>query len=136
MIEMGSGTQSEMDPLTGGIIGGLIEVHRHLGAGLLESSYAKAVGYELRNRHYDVELEVPVNVYYKGLNLGYSYRLDLLINGMVIIELKTVEFLHEVHQAQTLTYLKFGRIQYPQISRALLVNFNAKVLKGNIQRFI
>jgi GxxExxY protein len=117
------------DLLTKQVIGAAIEVHRHLGPGLLESSYQKCLQYEIEQRGLSVRREVPVSVKYKELLVENGYRIDLLVNDELVIETKTVEELNDIHLAQILTYLKFGGFK-----RGLLLNF--KVLKriDGIQR--
>ena len=95
------------DSLTAGVIGAAIEVHRHLGPGMLESSYQKCLEYELLERGYSVAREVSVSIKYKGLTVENGYRIDLLVESELVLETKTVEKLNDIHLAQILTYLKF-----------------------------
>ena len=113
------------------VIGKAIEVHRQLGPGLLESTYQECLYYELINTGLKVEKEKALPIIYKEIKLDYGYRIDLLIESKVVIELKTVEFLTDVHTAQTLTYMKLGNYKL-----GLLLNFNVKLLKEGIKRFI
>jgi GxxExxY protein len=117
------------DPLTGNVIGAAIEVHKALGPGLLESAYQKCMEYELKQRGLDVRREVALPVRFKDLELEYGYRIDLLINDELVVETKTVEAFTEVHEAQILTYMKFGNF-----SKGLLLNFKVKKLADGIKR--
>ncbi|GAB4226442.1 MAG: GxxExxY protein [Chlamydiales bacterium] len=117
------------DSLTGEIIGAAIEVHKKLGQGLLESAYGTCLAYELRLRELKIECEKPQPIYYKDVMLDCGYRLDLLVENQVIVEIKSVSSLVPIHEAQLLSYLKMsGR------NRGLLINFNVKVLKERIRR--
>tara|TARA_R110001583_G_scaffold178822_2_gene335060 strand:- start:2340 stop:2711 length:372 start_codon:yes stop_codon:yes gene_type:complete len=113
------------------IIGKAIEVHRTLGPGLLESAYQECLYYELINKGLKVEKEKALPIVYKDIKLDHGYRIDLLIENKIVIELKTVEFLIDVHTAQILTYMKLGNFKL-----GLLLNFNVKLLKEGIKRFI
>ena len=117
--------------ITENIIGCAIEVHRALGPGLLESAYQECLLYELRAIGYSVQKEVSRPIVYKDITLNQGYRIDLLVENKIVIELKTVERFTEVHSAQILTYMKLG--DYPL---GLLLNFNTKLLKNGIKRFI
>lgn len=121
----------ELNQLTGKIIGSAIEVHRHLGPGLLESTYQKCLKHELQELGLSVKEELALPLAYKDIYLEYGYRIDLLVENTIVIELKTVEFIKEVHKAQTLTYLRLG--QFPI---GLLINFNVSLLKDGITRII
>ena len=105
--------------LTSKIIAAAIEVHRALGPGLLESAYLACLVRELVLRGIPIEQEKPLPVEYKGVRLDCGYRLDLLVNGKVVVELKAVDALHPVHEAQLLTYLKLSGCRV-----GLLINFN------------
>lgn len=113
------------------IIGKAIEVHRVLGKGLLESTYRECLCYELKNAGLIVEKEKPMPVIYKEVRLDYGYRIDLLVENTIVIELKSVDELHELHVAQTLTYMKLG-----QFKTGLLINFNVPVLKDGLKRLV
>ena len=115
--------------LTREIIGAAIEVHRHLGPGLLESAYRRCLMQELSLRGISFESELPVSLQYKGMQLESGYRLDLLIQDAVVVETKSVEALAKVHEAQLLTYLRLGGW-----SVGMLINFNVEVLKNGIRR--
>src|SRR6266404_1530053 len=117
--------------LTGAIIGAAIEVHRELGPGKDEAAYECALAYELGLRGISYQRQKPVPVIYKGVKLDCGYRLDLLANRIVVVEVKSVEALHPVHRAQVLTYLKLGGWKL-----ALLLNFNVAFLKEGIERFV
>ena len=119
------------DTLTGEIIGAAIEVHKNLGPGLLESAYEICLHYELSHRNLKVERQKALPIVYKNIKLDCGYRLDLLVESQVIIEVKSVNQLDEVHEAQMLSYLKFFGG-----GRGLLINFNVKLLKEGIQRII
>ena len=119
----------ENDTLTGEIIGAAIEVHRSLGPGLLESAYVACLAYELRLRKLKVEQEVPLPIFYKDVMLDCGYRLDLVVDDQVIIEVKSVKALTPLHEAQLLSYLKMS-----DYHKGLLINFNVKMLKDGIRR--
>ena len=104
-------------------------VHRTLGPGLLESVYSKALALELRSRGLDVEVEVPVDIFYKGEALGLGFRADLIVGGKVLVELKSVEVMLPVHRKQVLTYLKAKDVKL-----GLLINFGAPLLKDGFER--
>ncbi|WP_339658828.1 GxxExxY protein [uncultured Polaribacter sp.] len=121
----------EENKITQKIIGAAIEVHRTLGPGLLESAYQECLFYELKSLGLSVKKEVSLPIIYKEIKLNHGYRIDLLVNDKIVIELKTVESFTDVHFAQILTYLKLG--EYPL---GLLINFHTKLLKNGIKRFI
>lgn len=123
-------SMEELNKITEAIIGAAIEVHRNLGPGLLESAYRECLRYELLQRGYEAFQEVTLPLTYKGVELDCGYRLDLLVNDAVIVEIKSVDSLAPIHEAQLLSYLKIsgGKI-------GLLLNFNVKMLKhGGIKR--
>jgi len=113
------------------VIGIAIDLHKALGPGLLESAYEKALAYDLREKGFEVKEQVPMPFIYKEVKQELGYRLDLLINDKVVIELKSVEQLAPVHFAQTLTYLKLSGKKL-----GLLINFNTKILKDDIHRIV
>ena len=115
--------------LTKEIISAAIEVHRALGPGLLESAYEECLCRELNLRGIPFERQVPLPVEFKGVRLECGYRLDLLVDKRVVVEIKTVESLLPIHEAQLLTYLKLGGWKV-----GLLINFNVSVLKNGIRR--
>lgn len=113
------------------IIGKAIEIHKILGPGLLESAYKECLYYELISAGLKVEKEKPLPIIYKEIKLEQGYRIDLLVENKVVIELKTVDAFTDVHMAQGLTYLKFGHFKL-----GLLLNFNVMLLKDGLKRFI
>ncbi|AOW17583.1 GxxExxY protein [Polaribacter vadi] len=117
--------------ITEKIIGAAIEVHRTLGPGLLESAYQECLIYELKSLGLKVKKELILPIIYKDLILEHGYRIDLLVENKIVLELKTVDKFTEVHSAQILTYMKLGN--YPL---GLLINFKTKLLKNGIKRFI
>jgi len=118
-----------VNEITEAIIGASIEVHRALGPGLLESAYVQCLCYELRLRQIPFALEVSLPVVYKGLKLDCGYRVDLVVADSVVVEIKAVERLAPVHEAQLLTYLRLGGWK-----AALLINFNVPLLRDGIVR--
>ena len=117
------------DRLTGAIIGAAIEAHRVLGPGLLESCYEECLSYELTAAGISFERQVILPIVYKTIRLSRAYRLDLLVGGEVIVELKTVEKILHEHEIQVLTYLKLSDLE-----RGLIINFNAVPLKSGMRR--
>jgi GxxExxY protein len=117
--------------ITHAIIGAAIEVHKHLGPGLLESAYEECLAHELQLRELRVERQKPVPVVYKETKLECGYRIDLLIEGRIVVELKSIESLGPIHEAIILTYLRMSGYKL-----GLLINFNVSVLKNGIRRFI
>ena len=119
------------DPLTERIIGFAIEVHRQLGPGLLESTYEECLCYELLQSGIAFQRQVPLPVVYKAIRLDCGYRIDIVVEKKIILELKTVERLAPIHEAQLLTYLKLSGVR-----TGLLLNFNSPVLKNGIRRMV
>jgi GxxExxY protein len=119
------------DNLTAKIIGAAIEVHRELGPGLLESVYEECLSHELINQNIPFERQKPIPITYKGLTLDCGFRIDLLVDHQIIVELKTVNTLEKIHDAQVLTYLKLTGLKV-----GLLINFNTLLLKHGIKRLI
>jgi GxxExxY protein len=117
--------------LTEQIIGAAIEVHRNLGPGLLESAYEECLAYELNLRNIHFEKEKPLLVEYKTIRLDCGYRLDFFVEEKVIVELKSVECLLPIHEAQLLTYLKLAKCKI-----GLLINFNVTLLKHGLKRMV
>jgi GxxExxY protein len=113
------------------VIGCAIEVHKLLGPGLLESAYQECLYYEIRQAGLKVQKEKPMPIVYKEVKLDHGYRIDLLVEEKVVIEIKTVEAFNEVHLAQVLTYLRLGNYKLD-----LLFNFQTAVLKNGIKRVI
>ena len=112
------------------VIGCAIEVHRVIGPGFLEGVYENALAVELTHQGIDYQQQVPVRMEYRGINVGTG-RIDLLIEERIIVELKTVEHLAPIHQAQTISYLKATGLEL-----GLLINFNTDVLKNSIKRIV
>lgn len=121
-------TENEISNL---IIGCAIEVHRQLGPGLLESAYQECLCYELIAAGLSVQKELPMPIVYKNIKLDHGYRIDILVENKVVIEIKTVEAFNDVHTAQVLTYMKLGNYKL-----GLLLNFHVMVLKNGIKRLI
>lgn len=123
--------QSDKDPLTREIIGAAIEVHRELGVGILESAYQECLCFELASRGLSVQRQVILPVLYKSVKLDIGYRPDLIVENLVIVELKCVEKLISIHDAQLLTYLRLSGLQ-----RGLLINFQSQPLMSGIKRIV
>ena len=119
-----------MNELTGRVIGAAIEVHRHLGPGLLESAYEQCLGFELGAQGIAFVRQAPLALEYRGHHLDCGYKMDLVVERRLIIELKSVEHLLPIHDAQVLTYLRLSG--YPL---ALMFNFNTVLLKHGLRRF-
>jgi GxxExxY protein len=113
------------------IIGVAIELHKTIGPGLLESAYENALAFDLRQLGLDVKQQVPMPFVYKEVKQDIGYRIDLMVNHKVIIEVKSIEALAPVHFAQALTYLKLSGLKL-----GLLINFNSKLLKEQIHRIV
>jgi len=128
---MGNPEAGALNKLTEQIIGAAIEVHRHLGPGLLESAYEACLAYELERLGLKVEKQKPLPLIYKDIRLDQGYRIDLLVADQVVVELKVVDALMPVHEAQMLSYLKLSGCKL-----GLLINFDVKLLKDGICRFI
>jgi len=122
---------AKFEGLTAGIIGAAIEVHRNLGPGLLESTYEECLEWELRQLGYAVDRQVKVPIVYKGRTLDSTYRLDLLVEKTVIVDIKAVERLADIHHAQVLTYLRHTSREV-----GLLINFNSPLLRDGIKRVV
>jgi GxxExxY protein len=123
--------RDHLNIITGIIIDAALKVHSQLGPGLLESAYKACLAYELRKRGLKVETEVPVPIVYDGLTIDLGYRLDLLVEGAVVVEAKALSKVLPVHQSQTLSHLKLGNYAV-----ALLLNFHNRRLKHGITRFV
>lgn len=121
----------EINQITHEILDSAYKVHTSLGPGLLESAYKACLAYELRKKGLKVEEEKPIPLIYEEVKLDCGYRLDLLVEDAVVVELKTVDAFTDVHFAQILTYLRFAEKKV-----GLLINFNVKSLKDGIKRFI
>lgn len=121
--------KDKRDPLTYEIIGGAIEVHKALGPGLLENAYEQCLAIELSDRGLEVCRQVPVPVFFKGRQIDLAYRMDMLVNDLVVLELKAVEKLMPVHEVQLMTYMRLsGR------KTGLLINFHTPYLRDSIVR--
>jgi GxxExxY protein len=113
------------------VIGAAIEIHKIVGPGLLESAYENALAYELKEFGLDVKQQVSMPFIYKEVKQDVGYRIDLIVNNKILIEVKSVETLAPVHYAQTLTYLRLSGLKL-----GLLINFNTKILKEGIHRIV
>lgn len=121
----------EFDGLSNAVIGCALEVHRELGPGLLESTYEQCLARELSLRAIPFALQVPMPVEYKGVKIDCDYRLDIVVDRMLILELKAAASLDPIHEAQLLTYLRLSGIR-----TGLLINFNVRLLKDGIKRLV
>ncbi len=124
-------TETHIDSITGQVIGCAIEVHRVLGPGLLESVYEKCLAYELTQKGLRIETQKGLPVRYKEVEMDCGFRMDLLVEGVVLAEIKAAEAVTAVHEAQILTYMKLAGVR-----TGLLINFNVKLLKDGIKRFV
>lgn len=120
-----------LNHITGAVVDSALKVHRALGPGLLESAYRTCLVHELRKRGLDVLEEHPLPISYDGLRLDAGYRLDLLVERQVVVELKAVKRIHEIHEAQLLSHLRLGDYRV-----GLLINFHVVMLKDGIRRFV
>ena len=123
--------KQSINEITEKIIGAAIAVHKELGPGLLESAYEACLVYELAQSGLKVESQKPLPVFYRGANVDCGYRIDLLVEDQVIIELKSIEKLEPIHEAQLLSYLKLSGHKI-----GLLINFNVRLLRNGIRRFV
>ncbi|MDQ3200036.1 MAG: GxxExxY protein [Verrucomicrobiota bacterium] len=121
----------EFDELSNRVIGCAIEVHRELGPGLLESAYRQCLAHELALAHLPFRMEVPLPVLYKEVLLECGYRMDLVVDSKLLLELKSVESLLPIHQAQVLSYMRLANIPI-----GLLINFNVTKLTNGLKRFV
>lgn len=121
----------EFDQLSKQVIGLAIEVHRELGPGLLESTYEKCLAFELKTHNIECVTQLALPVKYKEINLDCGYRVDIMVEQRLIVELKSVNSLQRIHEAQLLTYMKLAHIKI-----GLLVNFNTRLLKNGIKRLV
>ncbi len=129
--EKASETAEQLNTLTGIIIGAAIEVHRILGPGLLESAYEACLVFELKHRGLKVEKQKELPLFYKNLELDCGYRLDLLVEDAVIVEVKAVNSIASIHHAQLTSYLKLSGCKV-----GLLINFNVEILRKGISRIV
>jgi len=120
-----------LNQISGEIVDGAIHVHRELGPGLLESTYETCLAYELRERGLTVRTQVPVPIVYRGVRLEQGYRIDMLVEEAVIAEIKTVDGIHPVHEAQLLTHLKHSGHRL-----GLLLNFDVPLMRDGIKRIV
>ena len=121
----------ELNRLSNETIGAAIEVHRNLGPGLLESAYESCLSWELRQRGIAVENQVPVPIRYKGIALDEGYRIDMLVEGKLLLEVKSIDTVLPIHTAQVLTYLKMTGLRM-----ALMLNFNVQLMRSGIKRIV
>lgn len=121
----------EINKTTEAVIGAAIEVHKHLGLGLLESTYEECLCHELSLRNISFKRQVPLTVIYKGAKLDCGYRIDLLVNDEVTIELKSVDGISPIHEAQALTYMRLGNWKV-----GLILNFNVPILIKGVKRLV
>ena len=121
----------KFDKLSNRVIGCAIEVHKNLGPGLLESTYEQCLAYELKRSKIPFKLQQPLPVEYKSVKLDCGYRIDMLVDNKVIVELKSVDIILPIHQAQLLTYMKLSNVGI-----GLLMNFNVKYMKSGIKRMV
>jgi GxxExxY protein len=121
----------EFDDLSNRVLGCAIEVHRELGPGLLESTYEQCLAYELIQAGIPFKIQHPIPVGYKKIKLDCGYRVDLFVDDRLIVELKSVEQLMKIHEAQVLTYMKLANVRI-----GLLINFNVQMLKKGIKRLV
>jgi len=130
-INQGATTGRQENDISGKIIGAAIEVHKHLGPGLLESAYEECLCCEMTLRGIKFERQVPLPLNYKGVDLDCGYRMDLLVEDKVIVELKSIEALEPIHDAQLLTYLRLRDAWL-----GLIINFNVIMLKDGVRRLV
>jgi len=124
-------TKIVFDELSNRVIAAALEVHRHLGPGLLESAYEQALAYELTQASIPFRQQMPLPVRYKNASIDCAYRVDLFVDAALIVELKSVEKLLPIHEAQLLTYMKLADAR-----TGLLINFNSQLLKHGIKRIV
>jgi GxxExxY protein len=120
-----------VNQITGAIVNSAMKVHSTLGPGLLESAYQACLAHELRTRGYSVASEVPLPVVYEGQKLEVGYRIDLEVDGRVVVEVKSIETIHPIHHAQLLSYMRLSGIRV-----GLLINFNVLCLRNGIKRMV
>lgn len=130
-INQGAATERQENEISGKIIGAAIEVHKMLGPGLLESAYEECLCCEMALRGIKFERQVPLPLNYKGVDLDCGYRMDLLVEDKVIVELKSIEALEPIHDAQLLTYLRLRDAWL-----GLIINFNVIMLKDGVRRLV
>ena len=130
-IHRGDAKARRFDEISDAVIGACIEIHKHLGPGLLESAYEECLCHELSVRGIPFERQKPLPITYKSVRLDCGYRIDLLVAEKLIVELKAVEELLPIHEAQLLTYLKLSNLPF-----GLLINFHVPVLKHGLKRIV
>ncbi len=123
--------EERINVITAAIIGAAMKVHSALGPGLLESAYEACLAYELRKSGFDVKTQVELPVLYEGVRIDLGYRIDILVNDLVIVELKCVEKLAPVHEAQIISYLRLSKKNV-----GLMINFHVRHLRDGIKRFV
>jgi GxxExxY protein len=123
--------EERLDSITRRIIGAAIEVHRRLGPGLLESAYGTCLAFELRQTGLKIEEQKPLPVVYRDVKLDCGYRLDLVVEDSVVVEIKAVDQLAPIHDAQLLSYLRLSGMRV-----GLLINFHVRVLKNGLKRIV
>ncbi|MBK8619155.1 MAG: GxxExxY protein [Anaerolineales bacterium] len=124
-------TGQSINQTTEAVIGAAIEVHKHLGPGLLESAYEECLCHELSLRNIPFQKQVPLPVVYKGTKLDCGYRVDLLVKDEVVVELKAIESILPIHEAQALTYMRLGSWKV-----GLIINFNTPIVVKGIKRLV
>jgi len=125
------GKNIEFSELSNHVIGCAIEVHKALGPGLLESAYQQCLCHELKLNHIDFQKEKPLPVNYKGCRLDCGYRIDILVEDEIILELKSIAQLQGIHEAQIISYMKLA-----DIKQGFLINFNVTLLKDGLKSFV
>jgi GxxExxY protein len=130
-VSIGSGSKKEFTELSKKVIGCAIEVHKTLGPGLLESAYQQCLCHELSLNKIVFQLEKPLPVKYKGCLLDCGYRMDIVIENELLVEIKSVDQLTKLHEAQILSYMKLANFK-----QGLLINFNARLLKDGLKSFV
>lgn len=121
----------KFDELSNKVLGCAIEVHRELGPGLLESTYEQCLAYELNRAKIPFQLQVALPVDYKQIRLDCGYRIDLFVDNSLIVEVKSIDQLLKIHEAQILTYMKLTKVRV-----GLMINFNVELLKKGVRRFV
>ena len=120
-----------VNEITGGVVDAAMKVHTRLGPGLLESAYQACLAHELRKRGFEVVVQVPLPVVYDGERVEVGYRIDLMVENRVVVEVKSVEAIHPIHQAQLLSYMRLSGVGV-----GLLINFNVLHLRDGIRRMV
>ena len=131
MIINAHSKEKQLNNLSGQVIGAAIKVHSALGSGILESAYEACLAYELKQRRIHIESQVALPIIYDGQKIDAGYRIDLLVENSLIVELKAVEMINNIHKTQLLSYLKLSDLRL-----GLLINFNVPRLKEGIHRIV